>query len=127
MIDHINELALAIEQLEKQSSIQKVLLKEEAKKTYESLRPVNLLKKSITELGTPDFKNNALNAGISLLAGYASKKAIVGASHNPLKQLMGTLLQVVVTKLVSKNADTIRSNSGELIKKITDKYLAKEK
>ena len=52
---------------------------------------------------------------MSLTAGYLSKKVTVGATHNPLKQLLGTLLQVGVTSLVSKNSEGIKSIAGTLI------------
>lgn len=118
-LSNIEELALTIEQLELQSAKEEILLKQEAKKTYESLRPINLLKKSITDLSTqPDFKSNLLDSGISLLAGYASKKAMIGSTHNPLKQLMGVLLQIVVTKIVSKNTNEIHNTISQIMKKI---------
>lgn len=119
MIQNKVELEFAIEQLKLKSDNEGLLLKQEVKNTLENLRPVNLIKKSISDLSTaPDFKGNLLNAGISLLAGYASKKAIIGSTHNPIKQIVGTLFQIVVTKMVSKNSDEIKSVAGGIIHNI---------
>ena len=99
-----------------------VSLKEQFKITYESLKPVNLIKSELQELaGSPDFKGNLINATLGLVTGYLSKKVVIGATHNPLKQLFGTLIQIGVTKLVSKNANGIKSRLIHLITSILRK------
>ena len=100
---------------------------EEAKGTFESVQPINLLKKSLNQLTPLDIKNNALNLGISLLAGYASKKAVLGSTPNPVNKIMGAILQLMVTKLVSSNAVNIRNNASKIINSLAQKFSKKEK
>lgn len=115
-ITSITELKEAIRLLEIKQADEKALLKKEFMATYESMRPVNLIKDKFNDVITsPNLKENILNAALSLAAGYLSKKAIIGATHNPLRQLFGTLLQVGVTGLVSKNTDGIKSTAMNLL------------
>ena len=113
------ELKEAIRLLEIQQKVEGALLKEQFKTTYESLKPVNLISNTIKELiKSPSLKGDLLTTALSLGAGYLSKKAAVGNTANPLKQLLGTLLQMGVTGLVSKNSDTIKSIGTELFSRL---------
>jgi hypothetical protein len=104
------ELKTAILLLEIKRVEEMILLKEQFKITCENLKPVNLIKNKINELITaPDLKDKLLNSALGLVTGYLSKKVVVGATHNPIKQLLGTLLQLGVTSIVSKNPDGIKS------------------
>lgn len=49
---------------------------------------------------------------------FIAKKVVVGKSHNILKQLMGGIVQMVVTKEVTKNADGIIDIGKNLFSKI---------
>lgn len=116
------ELRTAILSLEIKKANEGRLLKEEIENTFDKLRPSNLIKNTLKELTTaPDLKGDLLNATIGLAAGYLSKKAVVGETHNPIKQLLGTLLQIGVTSIVSKNADGIKSIVMNLINNIMSK------
>ena len=115
-ITSITELREAIRLLEIKQDDEKALLKKQFMVTYENMRPANLIKNKFNDIVTsPNLKENLLNAALSLAAGFLSKKAIVGSTHNPLKQLFGTLLQVGVTGIVSKNTDGIKSTAMNLI------------
>lgn len=115
-ITSLAELKESIILLEIKQADEKALLKKQFMITYESIKPVNLIKHKFNDIITsPNLKENILNSAISLVAGYLSKKAIVGSTHNPLKQLFGTLLQVGVTGIVSKNTDGIKSTAMNLI------------
>lgn len=99
-----------------------IALKEQFKITYESLKPLNLIKSTFKEFtSAPDFKDNLLNSTMGIGAGYLTKKIIVGASHNPLKKLLGTLLQVGITSIVAKNGDGIKLVATKLISSLLPK------
>jgi hypothetical protein len=116
------ELRESIILLEIKQASQKKLLKEQFMITYESVKPVNLIKNKFNDIvSSPNLKENLLNAALSLAAGYLSKKVIIGSTQNPLKQLFGTLLQVGVTGIVSKNSDGIKSTAMDIIGKILRK------
>lgn len=113
------ELKEAIHLLEIEQKAEGALLKEQFKITYESLKPANLIGNTIKEIiKLPNLKGDLLNTALSLSAGYLSKKAAVGNTANPVKQLLGTLLQMGITSIVSKNSGVIRSIGGELISRL---------
>lgn len=121
-ITSITELRESIALLEIKQSNEGALLKEQFNLTYESFRPINLIKNTLNELTkSPDLKGDLLNASLSLATGYLSKKIAVGSTHNPFKQLLGTLLQMGVTSIVSKNAEGIKSTVAQLINNIFNK------
>lgn len=121
-ITTIKELNAAILLLEKKQAQEEILLKKQVEVTYESLKPINLIKNTFKELVTaPDFKEDVLNTSISLAAGYFSKKLAVGSAHNPFKQILGSLLQIGVTKIVSKNADGIRTKFMKILSVVFEK------
>lgn len=107
--------------LEIEQEQNRLLLKEEFKQTFEALRPVNLFKNTFQEITeSPDFKNNLIDSVIGIVTGFISKKIIVGNTHNPFKQIMGVLLQLTITSMVTKNADAIKSSIMEMISKFTN-------
>ena len=113
------ELKEAIRLLEIEQKVEGALLKEQFKITYESLKPVNLIGNTIKELvKSPDLKGDLLTTALSLGAGFLSKKVVIGNTANPLKQLLGTLLQMGVTSLVSKNTGVIKSIGGEMLSRL---------
>ena len=121
-IKTIEELDEAIQILEIKHKLAEKLLKEQLKSTVENLKPVNLIKSTLRNLTTsPSLKDNLLDTTISLLAGFLSKKIIVGNTHNPIKQILGTVLQMGVTNAVSRNTSDIKSSVLNIIKNFITK------
>jgi hypothetical protein len=116
------ELEQEIAFLEIQQAEDLTALKDQFRATYESLKPINLILNSLKDISSaPDLKGNLLNTALAIGAGFLSKKALVGGTINPFKQLAGTLLQLGVTSLVSKNGSDIKigvlSFLGKLLRK----------
>ncbi len=108
--------------IELKQKMEYVLLKEQVNLTYESLKPINLIKKLIHQaIETPDLKNNVMNNVMGIAAGYLSKKAAVGNTHNPIKNVLGTLLQMTATGIVARNGDGIKSGVINLISSFMQK------
>lgn len=127
-ITTITELKSAIQLLEDQQINEWPILKEEFLSTYESLKPVNLIKSVFNELTKgPELKDGIINATLSLAAGYISKKITIGSTSNPLKQLLGTFIQMGVSKIVSRNTDEIKSIGSLIFKKIIHRSPVSEK
>jgi hypothetical protein len=104
------ELKNAIRLLEEEQTFKGYLLKEQFFLTYESLKPVNLFKSTMSEVtSSPYLIENIINTTIGLATGYVSKKIVVGASGNIFRQLMGSILQYGVTNLVSKHPEGIKT------------------
>lgn len=95
------------------------LLKEQLQDTYQSLKPINLIKSTLHDVKlAPDIKTNIFNNAIGLTTGYISKIVLFGASRNPLTKLMGTLLQFAVTNIASKHGQDIKLAGENLIHRI---------
>ena len=102
-------------------------LKEQYHLTYESLKPVNLIKNTLHDAATsPELKNNLLNNIIGLASGYLSRKVLIGRSSGPVKRLFGTLMQFAVTNFVARHSDKIKS-AGENILQQINKYRKERK
>jgi hypothetical protein len=100
----------AIQLLEAQQEIKEQLFKEQLFITYESLKPLNLLKHSLKELSSsPYLIDNISGSAMGLVSGFLSKKIFVGASGNLIRKLIGSILQFGVTNIVAQNSNVITS------------------
>jgi hypothetical protein len=80
-------------------------------------KPINLVKNACHDLiTTPDLKQKVFSSMLSLLAGYASKKLIFGNKNNIVKDVLGSVLQFGVTKMVSTKSEGILLAISSLIK-----------
>ncbi len=92
------------------------ILKEQFKITYESLKPVNLIKNSIKEItSSVEIKNNFIETLISILSGYLTKKIMVSSKSSSFMKVLGAVMQYGVTTVVAQNAEVIRNLFSELI------------
>jgi len=108
--DTLNE---TIALLEYKQDRELMILKEQFQLTYESLKPVNLIKNAFSEIThSPDIKGNIINNVIGLSTGYLSKRILLGSSHNPIKRILGSVLQFVVANVVTKKSDSFTSKES---------------
>jgi hypothetical protein len=122
-----DNLKEAISLLKKKQSVELRLLKNQIDKVHESIKPVNLIKNAFHQVASaPDIKNNILGNIIGLASGYVSKRIFIGGSHNPITHIVGKLLQIGITNVTSKNADTIKS-IGEKVAQFVFKKSEKDK
>ena len=81
-------------------------LKDQYLYTFESLKPLNLIKNAFGQMATSsEFKGNILSNGIGISAGYLTKKVLLSSTHSPIKRILGTLLQFVITNMVTKHSE----------------------
>lgn len=100
----------AIQLLEVEQAINGQLLKEQFYLSLESLKPVNLLKSTLSDVASsPYLIENILATVAGLASGYLSRKIVVGASGNLIKKLFGSFLQLGVTNAVAQHPDSIKS------------------
>jgi hypothetical protein len=93
----------AIAVLQQKQAGELKLLREQFHITYDSLKPMNLIKKGFQDItALPDIKNGLINNAIGLATGYLSKKVLIGATRNPIKRILGTVLEFAVAGLVTK-------------------------
>ena len=113
------DLQEAIKKLEDKSMVQKNDLIDQFHATYESFKPINLLKSSLNKVvHSPGTVDNVINATIGLGAGVISKRLLIGKSAGILKKLFGMAFEFGVAGLVSKNSDSIKSGGINLLSKI---------
>ena len=105
------ELKNAIQRLKVEQTIEEQLLKEQFYYTYESLKPINLLRSTIYDITTsPHLMDSILGTATGLATGYLSRKIMmIGASGNLFRKLLGSVMQLGVTNVVSQNPDKIKS------------------
>jgi hypothetical protein len=97
-------------QLELKQALELKLLRQQLHLTYESIKPINLVKNTFKEVvASEDLTDNIVNTSVGLAAGYVSKTLFEKASHSPFRKLLGTALLFGVTNLVSKNPQTIKA------------------
>ena len=105
-----SELRAAIIKLESTQAVEGKIMKEQFHLAYESVKPINLIKSTFTEVVTSeDIKDNLLNAGVGLAVGYLTKIVFQGASHSPVRKLFGTVLEFSIASVVAKNPEAIKT------------------
>lgn len=101
--DDLNETIALLEYRQKQELR---ILKEQFEVTYDSLKPLNIIKKAFGDMTTSsELKGNLINNVIGMSTGYLTKKLLLGSSHNPFKRILGNVLQFVITNVVTKHTD----------------------
>jgi hypothetical protein len=104
--DALNETIALLEYRQEQELR---MLKEQFELTYDSLKPLNIIKKAFGEMTTStELKGNIINNVIGMSTGYLTKKLILGSSHNPFKRILGNVLQFVITNVVTKHTDNLK-------------------
>lgn len=117
MTDHSKLLQERIAFLKDRESREMAMLKEQVLGTYESMKPVNILKNTLKDFAAqPELKNDIFDGVAGIATGYLSKKLLVGTSNNPLKKIAGMLFQVAITALVAKNSSKIKAVGEVLLK-----------
>jgi hypothetical protein len=105
----------AIQLLEADQAVKGQLLKEQFYLTYESLKPVNLIKNALHDISSsPYLIDNILSTSMGIASGFLTNKIFVGRSGNIIRNLLGTVLQFGVTNVVAQHPAAIKS-LGEII------------
>jgi hypothetical protein len=116
------DLKTAIAVLERKRDAERVAISEQFSKVTESLKPVNILKRSIHEIrGSFELKDQLIHTGVGLFAGYLTRKVVVRSSTNPFVRLAAVALQYGVTNYVSNSSGTFANKVLALFNKLTDK------
>ena len=118
----LQALTRSINRLRMQRSEELILLRSQFHVTYESLKPINLIKHTFKEVSSStEIKESMLNNVIGLTTGYFSKAILIGSSANPIKKILGALLQFTVATLVAHNAESIKTVGKVVLDKLFKK------
>ena len=113
-------LKVAILKLENQQLIDEKSLKDQFFITYESLKPVNVLRTAINEFLTlSDLKEPLIETTAGIITGYLSRILIIRNSKNPFIRMAGIFAQYGITNLISKNSSKILRVSARFIQSLT--------
>lgn len=96
------KLSNAIDLLEQKQKEELLDVKNQLDSLFESIKPVNLLNKTLKDFNTPETKTNLLNSVTSVASGYISRKFLIGDTTNIFKKIAGYTLQYAVTNFISK-------------------------
>ena len=108
--------------LEIQRDQEKEELKAEFGELMEALKPVNLIRSTLRDVkDAPDIRNHVMDSLVGMAAGWLSKKVVIGSTHNPLKRVLGSVLQMGVSKVVRTNFEDIKDKAVDLFRKFTKK------
>jgi hypothetical protein len=114
-------LKLLIIEKEAQHIEEDKMLKEHFHAVYDSLKPINLIKNTLSEaITSPDIRNNLFNAAIGFGTGYIAKKLIIKRPDGLIENIEGNMLQLLVAAKVTDNADEIRSVIKTIFYKLTN-------
>jgi hypothetical protein len=104
------ELKDAIQLLEVEREVKRQLLIQQFHITYESLKPINILKSTVKDIfSSPSLGEDILGTTIGLASGYLTKKIAVGFSGNIFRKFLGSVLQFGVTNVVAQHPDAVKS------------------
>lgn len=111
--DALNELILLQEQ---QYDTDLRLLKDQFHIVYESLKPLNLIKKLVHEVATsPEIKEDITSNVIGFITGFISKSLFVNDNSSAIKKVFATILQFAVGNIVSKHSANIKAIGTALL------------
>lgn len=131
-ISNAAELKAYIRELELKTQRQELSLKENAKSTAKSFRPVNLLRSGLENAKeiaqARDVRSTALNTLIGLGTGYLTRKFVVGKSRNIFRRTLGTAVQAAITKFVFRKLPELQHQTNRLVTNIkTHKQIRNER
>lgn len=117
-----DSLQLSIQELELKRDVELIALKEQLHIIHENLKPVNLFKSVLKEMSEgPDLRNSLGKAAMGMVTGYAVKNLIVRSSKNPIRNVLGTAAQSIVSNLTANNTDKLINLSKFLYSKLWHK------
>lgn len=118
-IENLNALILNAKSKQKLEFIE---LKSQLDIVYDSIKPINLIKDTWSEISTSNvIKGNILDSAIGLTTGYVSKKLLFGNSHNPIKNILGTVLEFAISNVTSKNTGILKALGSKVFAFIKEK------
>lgn len=116
-ITSVSALKSAIKVLEVEQKAKEIELKDQFYLTYESLRPVSIIRNTLKNLfstSNEDLSGTAVGAA----SGYLVKKILIGSSGSLLRKLIGTALQVGMTNFASHKSDAIKTFGLSMLKRL---------
>ncbi|MBO9585652.1 MAG: hypothetical protein J7574_15915 [Flavobacterium sp.] len=113
-IYNIDQLNRKIEELEVRQNTEWCAIKDHIDEIKDNLKPINLIRNTVEEINeTVGFKSHIAQSAISIGIGYLAKRFIVGKGDSMFKGVLGSIVQLIVTNLVSKPHHETSSDDEE--------------
>jgi len=116
-ITSVAALKSAINVLEVEQKAKEIELKDQFYLTYDSLRPVSIIRNTLKGLFSSSHEDLSGTA-IGAAGGYLVKKVLIGSSGSLLRKLIGTAVQVGMTSFASHKSDEIKSFAFSLLQRV---------
>ena len=109
-----DDLKDAILRLENQRREQAVAIRSQVQR----MRPVNIIKNTFGDMrqslhdGTgplPALRDNVISTSLGMTIGWLIKKLFIAGSRNPIRLLLGTVLQITLVNAMAKRPDAVRT------------------
>ena len=121
-ITGVTALKARIGHLEAERQNRELALKKELQLAHDYIKPANLFSNAVKGIfSSREIKNSLLDGLLGMASGYLTKKAVTGSSRNPLKAILGSILQVVVTEQVAGKAEPVRTAIMNFINEFLNK------
>jgi hypothetical protein len=122
MNELVDKLNLKISELENKQKETLYLLKEDLNDIVQKLSPIEIIKNVFEN----DPENERLGQTlihnvIGITTGFISKKLMIGSTKNPMKRMLGSMIEFTIAKFVSNHSDRIQALGQVLLKRYTDK------
>lgn len=116
-ITSLDTLKSAIVKMEADQVEAGQVLKDQFRETYQSFKPVNLIKKGLQNItASPNLVDNLLGTTTGLATGYLTKRIVTLGSASIPRKIIGSLIQIGVTAFLAKNPEAVKSVGGFLHK-----------
>lgn len=111
-----------IKRLQTKQADELQVLREQFFITYDSLKPINLIKSMFSQVvASPEIKGNLMDTVIGMTTGYLSRKILTLGTAGPVRKIIGVLLQFAVTNVVSKHSEKIKQYGEGILEKVFSK------
>lgn len=115
-ITSLVELQAAIASLEEKQKEETRLLKEQAHRTLESFKPVNMIKTTFKEVAaSKELKDGMVNAVLGLVAGFVYNLVIERITNAKLKTFLSTALMAGISAISDKNSESLKALGNEIL------------
>ncbi|MEO6582800.1 MAG: hypothetical protein ABIO05_00660 [Ferruginibacter sp.] len=109
-VTNATELQASIIELEKRKVIQESLLKEQFHNVKESMKPLNMIKRTFSNIThTPEIRNGVMKTVAGVGIGLLTKNMFLGKAIPLVKSLMSHSVESSVDKSIKHGADTVKA------------------
>lgn len=103
------ELRHAINSLESKQALLLQSIKSDLSISFTNISPSYLFKNTLQALTSNlNLNGGLLTTALGMVMGYVSRKICVNTSISPLKKLIGMLILILTTHLISRNPDKVQ-------------------